>query len=79
MKKSVKIAVLAVFAFVVGINVYKSQTDMSLSDIQLDNVEALASFDPITSTHTCVPDGQYCILYLNGKVVFQSFQYKGEN
>lgn len=79
MKKTVKVAVMAVFAFVVGINVYKSQTDMSLSNSQLDNVEALASFDPITSDHTCVYGGQHCILYLNGEVIFQSFLYKGVN
>ena len=43
MKKVVKITALAVFAFITGLNVYKAQTEVQLSDAQMKNVEALAS------------------------------------
>lgn len=43
MKKYLKVAVMAMFVLVTGLNVYKSQTDVKLSDTQLKNVEALAS------------------------------------
>lgn len=43
MKKIVKFTVLAVFAFITGLNVYKAQTEVQLSDAQMKNVEALAS------------------------------------
>ena len=43
MKKVVKFTVLAVFAFITGLNVYKAQTEVQLSDAQMKNVEALAS------------------------------------
>lgn len=79
MKKNLKVIVMAVFVLVTGLNVYKAQTDVKLSDTQLKNVEALADYEGITSTHTCVPDGQYCILYLNGKTVFQSFRFKAQD
>lgn len=77
--KVFKVVVLATFAIIAGLNVYKSQTENQLAESLLKNVEALADFDPITSDHTCVYDGQYCILYLNGEVIFQSFRYRGEN
>ena len=43
MKKIFKPALLAVFAVLTAVNVYKAQTDVQLSDAQLKNVEALAS------------------------------------
>ena len=43
MKKYLKVVVMVVFLFVTGLNVYKAQTDVRLSDAQLKNVEALAS------------------------------------
>lgn len=43
MKKNLKVAVMAVFVFVTGLNLYKAQTDVKLSDAQLKNVEALAT------------------------------------
>ena len=43
MKKNLKFIVLVVFAFIVGLNVYKAQVDVKLSDTQLRNVEALAN------------------------------------
>ena len=43
MIKYLKVAVMAMFVLVTGLNVYKSQTDVKLSDTQLKNVEALAS------------------------------------
>ena len=41
--KIFKVAAMAVFVFITGLNVYKSQTSVQLSDAQLKNVEALAS------------------------------------
>ena len=41
--KFLKTAVMVAFAFITGLNVYKSQTEMKLSDAQLKNVEALAA------------------------------------
>ena len=78
MKKYLKVVVMAVFVLVTSLNVYKAQTDVKLSDALLKNVEALANYEGITSDHTCVYDGQYCILYLNGEVIFQSFRNKPE-
>ena len=43
MKKIFKPALLAVFAVLTAVNVYKAQTDVQLSDAQLKNVEALAT------------------------------------
>lgn len=43
MKKVVKFTVLAVFAFITGLNVYKAQTEVQLSEAQMKNVEALAN------------------------------------
>lgn len=43
MKKYLKVVVMVVFLFVTGLNVYKAQTDVRLSDAQLKNVEALAN------------------------------------
>ena len=73
--KVFKVAVLAAFAIIAGFNVYQSQTRVDLSDIQLENVEALADKTP-TSTHTCVRDGIYCELYLNGEKVFSSTEFR---
>lgn len=69
--KVFKVAVLAVFGLIAGLNVYQSQTEIGLSDIQLENVEALADKIP-TSTHTCVRNGIYCNLYIDGEMVFES-------
>ena len=41
-KNFLKVAVVAVVAFVAGLNVYHSQTEVRLTDIQMENVEALA-------------------------------------
>ena len=43
MVKLIKAVVFVVFAFITGLNVYKSQTEAQLSDIQMKNVEALAN------------------------------------
>ena len=53
MKKVVKIAVLAVFAFITGLNVYKAQTEVQLSDAQMKNVEALASGEESELSKNC--------------------------
>lgn len=43
MKKYLKFAVMAAFALVTVYNVHKVQTEVVLSDAQLENVEALAT------------------------------------
>ena len=44
MKRNIiKAALFAVFAFVAGYGVYTSQKEMSMSDLAMENVEALAS------------------------------------
>lgn len=42
MKKFTKIAFVATFAIIAGYNVYSSQKTVTLSDLALTNVEALA-------------------------------------
>ena len=76
--KVFKVAVLAVFGLIAGINVYQSQTEIGLSDIQLENVEALADKTP-TSTHTCVRGDDYCALFIDGEKVFESFSFYRKN
>ena len=71
-----KVTVLAVFAFITGVNVYKAQTKVQLTDNQLKNVEALASGEGVTSSHSCVTKGIYCELYLNGEKVFASTTHR---
>lgn len=52
MKKNLlKVAFVAAFALVAGYGVYTSQTEHKLSDLALDNVEALAWGE--TGDNTC--------------------------
>lgn len=60
MKKKLKVAVMAVFVFVTGLNVYKAQADVKLSDAQLKNVEALASGEYHGSLVQWTPSGWLC-------------------
>ncbi|MBE6274706.1 MAG: hypothetical protein E7097_12685 [Bacteroides sp.] len=60
MKKNSKVAVLAAFAFITGLNVYKAQADVKLSDAQLKNVEALASGEYHGSLVQWTPSGWLC-------------------
>ena len=60
MKKVVKITALAVFAFITGLNVYKAQTEVQLSDAQMKNVEALANQEYISSLIQLTPQGWVC-------------------
>lgn len=59
MKKNIlKVAVVAVIALTVGLNVYNSQKEeLPLSDLMMDNVEALAQSE----------GGEYGTLYSNGQ------------
>ena len=79
MKMLKNIYVLIIIACSVASFWMISTKQMEQSDFLLRNVEALANNEGITSDHTCVYDGQYCILYLDGEVIFQSFRYKPEN
>lgn len=60
MKKNLKVAAIAMFVFVTGLNVYKAQTDVKLSDTQLKNVEALASGEYHGSLVQWTPSGWVC-------------------
>lgn len=55
-KKVIKFTVLAVFAFITGLNVYKAQTEVQLSDAQMKNIEALASGEAGTTPQPEKPD-----------------------
>ena len=59
MKKIFKPALLAVFAVLTAVNVYKAQTDVQLSDAQLKNVEALASGEDFKEFY-CMGSGRIC-------------------
>ena len=76
MKKYLKFAVMAAFALVTVYNVYKVQTEFVLSDTQLKNVEALAVEENYTSPYSCVRGGIFCNLFLNGKEVFSSTEFR---
>ena len=76
MKKYLKFAVMAAFALVTVYNVYKVQTEVVLSDTQLKNVEALAVEENYTSPYSCVRGGIFCNLFLNGKEVFSSTEFR---
>lgn len=66
MKKNIlKIAFVAAFTFVVGYGVYTAKAETALlSDIALDNVEALAGGETETCPKGCVSGGSGC--YCNG-------------
>ncbi len=76
MKKFMKFAVMAAFALVTVYNVHKVQTEVVLSDTQLKNVEALAVEENYTSPYSCVRGGIFCNLFLNGKEVFSSTEFR---
>lgn len=78
MKKYLKFAVMAAFALVTVYNVHKVQTEVVLSDAQLKNVEALAVEENYTSPYSCVRGGIFCNLYLNGKEIFSSTEFRAE-
>ena len=59
MKKIFKPALLAVFAVLTAVNVYKAQTDVQLSDAQLKNVEALASGEDFKEFY-CMGEWDIC-------------------
>lgn len=65
MKKNIlKVAFVAAFAMMAGYGVYTTQTETNLSDLALDNVEALASGEenPMCP-NGCVSDGSGCLCH----------------
>ena len=62
---------------VIGINVFNAQKTETLSEIALANVEALAASDD-TSVHSCVSQGIYCSLKLDGNIIFESREHHFE-
>lgn len=59
-KKIFKVAVVAVVAFVAGLNVYQSQAEIRLTDLQMENVEALAGGECLGSLIKVVDQGWLC-------------------
>ncbi len=54
MKKNIlKFVVLALLTLVAGLNIYTSQKDSQLSDLAMENIEALASGEDFNG-HPCV-------------------------
>lgn len=65
-KNMIKVAFVAAFAMIAGYGAYSVQvsTDLSLSVLALDNVEALASGENDLCPNGCVSSGSQC--YCNG-------------
>ena len=61
MKKLMNILAVALFVVFAGYNVYKSQKAEVMSDIAMENVEALADFEMNTDDCDYSPD-QECIV-----------------
>ena len=60
MKKLIRMTLVTAFAFAAGYSVYQSQKEVTLSDLALENVEALAGSE--ISTRDCKYDPhQACI------------------
>lgn len=73
MKKNIlKVAFVAAFAIIAGYGVYATQTCTDLSDITLENVEALAAGESSSDCSTyCYSDSRATciIMYTNGEGV----------
>ena len=63
MKKTIKIAMVAVVAAVAGVGIYSSQKADVTSDIMLANVEALAQGENPLCPYGCVAGGSGCLCY----------------
>ena len=79
MEKYAKLTILAVFAAIVGYNIYSAQSTVTISDLALSNVEALADGSEgggITCSRTCSDGiGQCYRLYEAwGKCHFSGYQ-----
>lgn len=75
MKKNLfKIAFVAVFGIAVSYNVYSLKGESELSNLMLDNVEALASGESGGYTG-CKSGGGYCAIYWNGQCIFSSYSH----
>lgn len=74
-KKIFAVMIAAVIAMFAGYNIYQSQSSISLSDLALTNVEALASFEVGDMIDNCVwSDSSYCyyiIVTPNGNTVWE--------
>ena len=69
MKKNIiRAALFAVFAFVAGYGVYTSQKETSMSDLAMENVEALA-IGEVYPEFLCVGTNAICHIYAPGDEV----------
>lgn len=48
--RTIKVGVVAAFVLIAGYTVYNSQKEVALSDVAMENVEALASGEEATCT-----------------------------
>ena len=75
MKRNIiRVALLAVFAFVAGYGVYTSQKETSMSDLAMANVEALASGESGGNHITCYSGSgsSFFPFYVNVQLVLGS-------
>lgn len=56
MKKLIRMTLVTAFAFAAGYSVYQSQKEVTLSDLALENVEALASGESASNPCTYAPN-----------------------
>ena len=79
-KKLISAAFVVAIALTAGYNVYNSQNKVALSDLALDNVEALASGEssPNDCIHLCNEDFRYtCIIdWKNGSELITCIGYR---
>ena len=62
-KKLISAAFMVAIALTAGYNVYNSQNKVALSDLALDNVEALASGEVIVGRPCAVVPNSECIYF----------------
>lgn len=65
-KKMMGIIAIAAVAVVAGYNVYTSQNDVKLSDLTLNNIEALASSNEGGSSYCRMNSVWYCTPWATG-------------
>lgn len=69
-KKMMGIIAIVAVAIVAGYNVYTSQNDMKLSDLTLNNIEALASSIEKSGNHCRMNSEWYCLPWATGSACY---------
>lgn len=76
MKNIIKTTIYAIFAFVVGYNIYASQKVDNISDLALNNVAALASGDEANSNGNTGPSELFdCPWWFTGDGIHCKCEY----